>query len=662
MRRIQSLEHYLLALDDDSFFAVIRNYLGPVQTPYHKHDLVTRLIEFLGKPQTFRRIESLLGDRERRALAAIALLNGPTIEQLCRFLGESRGAVTTVVLNLRDRLLVIEDAERLAINPVLEKELVVDAAHPQRIIRGETIAVSDSDDEPPWWGLAVAAALYAFLRDNPDIHTRNGALRKKVRSEIEARFGGLFIGDVGEQRFEEALASLENLELVTRQDGSVTVHPRNWEALAELPEAWSAALLWSATVTGSLNAAFRLARSLLEIGRNLPGDQAFVTAEMTRLLFLAVGDDSLAVDHEMVTRLIAVGVFVAADSDDTLVRVNRHLSDIERDLAEARVVVLGNMEVVVPPNARFETAIAVARIAQLQRYDRAARYLLTRETITSSIRDGVAAPIEVLETVVRAEVPQNVRFLLKRWSSRSRALRLIDGAVLIAEPEEAEVLTDFADFAELVQERPAPGVFVIARRSVSRAREVIDRLGLRDVLSVEMGEIDRKPVPDYEVQHARATQPALRAGPDVVSILKAEVPVTREVADPRADLHQALDERDISEDDRRELAHRIDRGLILFADQLRGEVRSSYATEARGLDYLGKIRIIEQAISSGDMLEIVMRDTSNPHRLLVRPREVSRTGEDLMLRAVQEPEATAVKIRIRRISLIRRLSGTLIRR
>ncbi len=119
----------------------------------------------------------------------------------------------------------------------------------------------------------------------------------------------------------------------------------------------------------------------------------------------------------------------------------------------------------------------------------------------------------------------------------------------------------------------------------------------------------------------------------------------------------------MSEDVRRELALRIDRKLILFPEQIRGDVIPQYGTEARGLDYLGKIRLIERAISNGDLLEIVMRaGAGTPQRVLVQPREIVESGDDLMLRARQEPDQHAIRIRIRRISLVRRLSGTLLRR
>ena len=41
----------LLTLPDDAFFELIRNYLGPVKTPFNKHTLIARLVSFLRKPE-----------------------------------------------------------------------------------------------------------------------------------------------------------------------------------------------------------------------------------------------------------------------------------------------------------------------------------------------------------------------------------------------------------------------------------------------------------------------------------------------------------------------------------------------------------------------------------------------------------------------------------
>lgn len=666
---METLERYLLALDDESFFAVMRNYLGPIRTPFNKSDLVSRLTEFLRKEETRDRIGAMLSAKDLEILSAVVLLGSPSREHLSRFLGLNRAETIAHIANLRDRLLLIENESRtrMLINPVLRGHFGPDILGSHRIVEGTEREPATDPDPPPWWSPSCAVALLAFLRTVPDLYTRTGGLRRKAQVALKERFGDLFLGDDGRRRIDEAVAALDNLGLIVLDEGAVRVHSAAWEILAELPDRWVTAIIWSATLTGSLERIFTYARMLLGAYSVFPSNRAYTPVEVVRLLYLVRPHDELPIDEETVRRLRLVGFLRSDRSDTDRLRINDTVpSLLEESPERSPPVVHGNMEILVPPDADFLTTLTIARIAELQRYDTAPRYILTRDSLRAAIRDRVDDPLEQLSRVTGGAIPQNVRFLLSRWSQRSRALRLVDAAVLIAGEEEARVLGDYPDFMDQLLERPAPTVFLLHRSRIGRVREILNRLGLDDVLSVETEPEERLPIPEYDVLFRREVQPVLadRTVSDLSTVLRAperSSAAKPTLPDPREDLHRVLATLPVDEDDRRELSLRISRGLILFSEQLRGEIRSSHATEARGLDYLGKIRLIEQALDRGDMLEIIMRDSHDPERILVRPREITQSGEDLMLRAVRESDGAAIKIRIRRISLLRRLSGTLIR-
>jgi len=669
MSRTDPLERYLLTLDDESFFAVMRNYLGPIRTPFNKSELVSRLEEFLRREETRERIIAMLTEEDLQVLSAVALLGAPSRDQLARFLGENRAETLALIVNLRDRLLLVENdgRSRIEVNPVLRGHLGPELLGPRHVVEGAATEPAVEPDRPPWWSTACAAALLSFLRIVPDLYTRSGDLRRKAQVALEERFGDLFLGDAGRARLDEVLAALENLGLVVRGDSSVRLNTNAWELLAELPDRWVTAIVWLSPLTGSIDRIFAYARLFLNVYAVLPPDRAYTPVEVVRLFYIVRPRDELPIDEETVRRLLHVGVFLPEGPEGERVRINRTVPALlEESSRRSPPVVHGNMEILVPPDSSFASAVTVARMADLVRYDTAPRYLLTRESLRAANRDRLDDPLEHLSRETDGGVPQNVRFLVNRWSARARAVRLLDAAVLIAGDEEARVLADYPDFMDQVREHPAPTVFILHRSRINRVREILVRLGLEDVLSVETEPEERLPIPEYDVLFRRESQPMLtdRVGSDLSTILRAQdntAPARPTHSDLRMELHQTLSTLHIDEDNRRELALRIDRGLILFPEQLHGEIRSTHATEARGLDYLGKIRLIEQALERNDMLEIIMRDSHDPERILVRPREIAQTGDDLMLRAVRESDGAAIKIRIRRISLLRRLSGTLIR-
>ena len=57
-----------------------------------------------------------------------------------------------------------------------------------------------------------------------------------------------------------------------------------------------------------------------------------------------------------------------------------------------------------------------------------------------------------------------------------------------------------------------------------------------------------------------------------------------------------------------EIRARIDKRIILFPEQIHAGMARQEKTEAGGLDYIGKVRLIEKAISSKkDLLEVIER-------------------------------------------------------
>jgi hypothetical protein len=69
----------LLTAGTESLLGSVRNYIGPVKTPYDKRDLARRLEAFLRRPETRRSIVSLLDGLDALVLGS-SLLLGPAPE------------------------------------------------------------------------------------------------------------------------------------------------------------------------------------------------------------------------------------------------------------------------------------------------------------------------------------------------------------------------------------------------------------------------------------------------------------------------------------------------------------------------------------------------------------------------------------------------------
>ena len=72
----------LLSMQDDTFFYIIRNYLGPLQTPFHKPTLIKELLKFLSKKSVQEKILLYIDRLDKKILTAVSLLLKTTIQDI----------------------------------------------------------------------------------------------------------------------------------------------------------------------------------------------------------------------------------------------------------------------------------------------------------------------------------------------------------------------------------------------------------------------------------------------------------------------------------------------------------------------------------------------------------------------------------------------------
>jgi len=98
----------LLMSGSEALHGAVRNYIGPIKTPYDKRDLVAKLEAFLRRAETRESLFSLLDPLDMKILGS-SLLLGSVPEQVLKdlFIGELPLFELGVrIANLLDRLLL----------------------------------------------------------------------------------------------------------------------------------------------------------------------------------------------------------------------------------------------------------------------------------------------------------------------------------------------------------------------------------------------------------------------------------------------------------------------------------------------------------------------------------------------------------------------------
>ena len=116
---------------------------------------------------------------------------------------------------------------------------------------------------------------------------------------------------------------------------------------------------------------------------------------------------------------------------------------------------------------------------------------------------------------------------------------------------------------------------------------------------------------------------------------------------------------DMDEDSRDALRSRIERRIILSPSQLVPDSVRAEKVEARGMDFLGKIKIAEYALAVGSLLEIETDSGSEGSAILGRPESMEKRTGDVILTLIREPDGIEEKVSLGKALLVRRIRGSI---
>lgn len=657
MNEGETFRRIMLTLPDGMFFNIIKNYLGKIKTPFHKPDLIDSLISFLLRENTRSRIMESLDDRDIRFLTAVIFLDNPEPKKLFALLADSEDtfSIHHHLLNLEYRLLLMTDTTGkepvIRCNPFYEVQLereVFDLSRlfpSRRIDRRET---EKSEEPPPWLQDPAAAALLSYLADNPDCLRADGSIKKRQERELKEIFPSLFDMTPAGRKLDLLLYTCESNGLVIRDDTAIGVNWQQCDAFSRLPRADRLVYLWCGTTLriGSMPpGAAEIYKKLLY---SVPADTLFPKTSFARFVhaFLLREGRSGGLQAPFIDSLTALGII--RETGGELYRSSRLFVPEMPESAGPSYIIQQNMLVSIRPETPFSTALRFSRSAEIRRYDIYSEFELTKSSYSRFLR--MKTPGGNTEGIFpdTAAVPRNVAALLREWEKDFGKVKLYDGVVLTADESLRHLIEHTPGMDNFITAVPAPGIYVLNRSDYPVWREVLINAGIEQIPSLSTEE------ESPEVRDITAPVPLPRPMEDMQLL-----PPKREMPENeifREHLYRLLEEKKLSKEAYAELKARIDTKLILFPEQMQaGFGMDSKTAEAKGINFMGKVRLIEQAIASGkDVLELIERTSSgDPYRSIVKPVKLDRSRDDLYLLGDELPERSRVEIPVKKLSLVR---------
>ncbi|MFW5683765.1 MAG: hypothetical protein ACOC1I_02845, partial [Spirochaetota bacterium] len=362
---------FMLTLADDAFFELVRNYLGPVKTPFNKHELIDRLESMLHREDIQERILSLIDEEDAELLSAIWVLGEPTFDELHLLFARKRSYLDLHhrVLNLEDRLLIYRTGDRLRLNPLLLEPLEAHVLRPDRLFVSRPLGASDPEPIPPWLTDTLLVSFAAWLGEAPEIFRADHSVRKRTLTDLRDRLPVLTesaraTGDPQVLRITVLVDALLAAGAITSTDGVRTVEEA-WRELAPLSSRRRLATLAAAPACKGQGPIGSLPEAIDVVLDTLPGDRALSVLSVERLLLVLAPDQTPESCRRAREMMSLFGMLVAIDDDHVIVAPAAEPHEQTKP-----VVVQPNFDVMMPEEFSFVDGLFIAGISRLTRHDR----------------------------------------------------------------------------------------------------------------------------------------------------------------------------------------------------------------------------------------------------------------------------------------------------
>ncbi len=691
----QTWRSFLLTLDDDVFFDVIRNYLGPVSTPYNKHKLLERLVHYLQQEKIRKKILGNLSPEDVELLSSVDLLKTDDLHQIFMFFegSSSAGEIYSRLLNLTDRLLIYRSPESgvLLVNPHLSQGLTAAG------MGGSTLFPSTPAPPLrmaiPWVNDLLMLGSLSLLVDDDSLLKADGTIKKQAVKRFEDIFPQLKDGT--ESPVEMIVDTLRILGLMELNDSAVSLQPEVWADWADLPIADRHFLYWAAAIRSVLSARGSLNQSG-ERSRFIEFQEISSDAAILRQ-FLSSLESGRAYHRETLVRMLQIqsngrGIFRRTGAvirlcgelelisgGDNSYQPNPAIAGLlDAGLSEHRpagpaIILHSDYRITVHPHGDFRRMLILAFAAEIREFDLLSVYEIGRSSVFRALGLGIpgAELLDAMDRLSDHHSPQNIMFSIKSWIEEFESVSVRSGYMLRCTEKSRAVIHLAAQHC--------PDAVVMSDDSVlfphhelSWADELEKNgLHIRALLRLdsrrhEGGGGHFSTLPPLVPRHSNAPAYGSAVVTSSKPLSEPEVPTGEAIKQSekidRKSLRAFIEDLGLSEDIEKELLLRVNNGLILEEHQINAGIVRPDITEARGLNYTAKLRLIEMALDKQDILEFFPSGQERP--LLLKPvkihRKAGRSSDLLEAKSIAGNEELTIPIAKGR--LIRRLKGSLFHR
>lgn len=638
VQRIMNWRQYLSLLPDELFFEFMRMYLGEIKTPYNKQKLIENLSAFLRKEENRKAIVHLLSGNDLKILTVITTIPKATEKTVTDFFSSEYDfrSIYEHIKNLEERLILFRHKESeqreavLLINPMLEDDII------PNLSTSLLLKPPECAEKEEKTGFALSplflASFISFAQIHPDLCKANGELKKKSLSDAEAIYGGQ--ESEMPKRLELLAKSFINLQLLKETKKGYTV---DWARLKLFAEQRTS-LQYLYLAAASCGAFTRLGiqenaqlltdtlllipengytrHSILQLGQlqkqiSLPDDFPRRFGSLLSRSRYTEPDNKL---ETMVTFCITLGILKrigkTARGEDIFVLPADFFGEEKSAEEEKKVLSIdAGFIITILPGLSLSELLPLVQCMTIQHFDVIASFEINRAAALKAFDCGITLDelLSHLKTYSSYEIPQNLCVCIEEWYASYTSATLYKGYIMRVAEDNPTLSAKNPRFSAHIKEELAHGVFLMDFSSDEEAFSVLQRSGLDFVGSIKGVEEKGLPlglptlsfVKKNAFAEKRAVETPEGSAPETSAFLSPQ-----EQNDFLQHLHEKLTTMQLTDEQKDVLKERINRRIIVNENQLQANSVRFELLEAAGMDYAGKMHVLEKAMQTKSLVEI----------------------------------------------------------
>ncbi|MCQ2241154.1 hypothetical protein [Treponema sp.] len=688
VERIIEWRESFTSLPDDYFFDVIHMYLGEIKTPYNKPKLVEELSVILRKKENRETLIAYLDETDVRILTAVRFIPDVDIVKLEKFFvpAMSRGDLYEEIASLEERLIIynrenkITGKKTIALNPHLEEEL-------EKILQlGNLIAEEPKPEEeeiPSGIKLTpqLMAVFIAYVLSHPEFCKANGELKKKTDTDLKE-----ICGIESTEIFKRLFMGMRNLVLLreTSDGKGWEVEWKRMEAFCALPFKSQVVYLCVAgagTFTrralvsnasffaGTLDFArgkYFTKEKLFAVAfliKEKNGDEDFSTRRFSRILSGFNSEEQnenlgSAMIESMIDSAIAFGLMsVRGTTDKGSELVFAETEGYQENFSSEKKLlsVDTGYTVTILPGLSTQEFLPLVRFLDAVGCDVTSNFEINRQSVIRGFDLGYTKEMmeEILSKYSSFPLPQNLRVSLEEWSLSYNSAALYKGYVLTLSEENIFRAENNPVFSRHIRKVLAPGVYLLDFSNDAEVQDVMKKSGI---------DVNGKIKGVHREEEVQGLPPAKATPVSLEESSNGKFSI-----DERTRLgllerfKSALEEIETTSDQKDGLLDRIARRIIIEEDQLRPSSVRFELMEAFGMNFTGKVHVLESAIQKNSLVEIEL--TGKEEKILGIPKGIVKNIDVpvvfLSIEDKDTKEFSDVEIEIAKISRVRKIRNAL---